>query len=436
MSLPSIRRRLSGLLLATALAWGLALAAVVWLAVRHEVDELLDDTLRASAEVLHGLLSAGGGALPKPTPLAPPVATAHDERFAWQLVGAGSQVLGRSARAPMVPLLPLPTYGFADVADQWRVYGQRFGDGEGVLYVAQTRAERREAQAEVALSTVLAALAVGLVSATWLRARLRREWQPVLDLPAQLARYEPLDPQAGLPPAQREELLPVLAAIDELGQRLARRVANERAFSAHAAHALRTPLAGIDTQLAVALRESPPELRPRLERVRQAAGRLTRVVTALLAMFRSGVEVQWQPLDLAALLTRLPAEGIALRVEATQPLWADPDLIAAALLNLLDNAIRHGARHGVLSLQEVEGQQRLALHDDGPGVEPAQREALDAALQAQDYEGRMGLGLMLGDLVARAHGGSLRLPPAEAGFTAWLWLARPPQGLEEGTRHA
>ncbi len=431
--LPSIRRRLSWLLLATAMAWGLAVSAVVWLAVRHEVNELLDDTLRASAEVLHGLLSAGGGTLP--SPLAAPTAAAHDERFAWQLVGAGSQVIGRSARAPATPLLPLPTYGFADVADQWRVFGLRFGDGERVLYVAQTRAERREAQAEVALSTVLAALAVGLASAAWLRARLRRELAPVVELSTLLARYEPLDPQSRLGPAAREELLPVLAAIDELGQRLARRVANERAFSAHAAHALRTPLAGIDTQLAVAMRECPPELRPRLDRVRQAAGRLTRVVAALLAMFRSGVELQWQPVDLAGLLTRLPVDGLEVQVDATAPLQADPDLISAALLNLLDNAIRHGAGRVRVALRQEAGVQHLQFDDDGHGVAPAQRAALNAALETQAYEGRMGLGLMLTDLVARAHGGSLWLPPATSGFSVALSLGHPPPSGEAASPH-
>ncbi|MBK9362956.1 MAG: hypothetical protein IPM99_18555 [Rubrivivax sp.] len=57
-------------------------------------------------------------------------------------------------------------------------------------------------------------------------------------------------------------------AIEALGERLARRVANERAFGAHSAHALRTPLAGIDLQLAVAEREAPPALQPRLARAR------------------------------------------------------------------------------------------------------------------------------------------------------------------------
>ena len=421
--LPSIRRRLSRLLLAVSLAWGLAVSGVVWLAVRHEVDELLDDTLQASADVLHGLLSAAGSRLPPELVLPAPVD--RDERFAWQLVGAGSLVLGRSARAPDTPLMPLPTYGFADAAGAWRVYGKRFAD-DRVLYVAQTRQERLEAQTEVALSSVVAALAIGLLSTTWLRRRVRRELTPIAQLSTALSRYEPLDPRAPLDAASREELLPVHAAIAELGQRLKRRIDNERAFSAHAAHALRTPLAGIDTQLAVALRDSPPELRPRLERVREAAGRLTRVVAALLAMFRSGVELQWQAIDLSALLARLPVEGLEIRVEAAAPLQADPDLISAALLNLLDNAIRHGGRQVVLSLRHEAGQQQLSLHDDGQGVDATQRTALNAALEAQDYEGRTGLGLMLTDLVARAHGGSLWLPAAASGFSIVMLLGLPP----------
>ena len=67
----------------------------------------------------------------------------------------------------------------------------------------------------------------------------------------------------------------------------------------------------------------------------------------------------------------------------------------------------------------------LRLHDYDSGLEPARRTALQAALTAQDYEGRTGLGLMLGDLVARAHGGTLRLPESATGFVAELDLAPP-----------
>ena len=62
------------------------------------------------------------------------------------------------------------------------------------------------------------------------------------------------------------------------------------------------------------------------------------------------------------------------------------------------------------------------MHDDGPGVDPALRSELRAAIDAQDYAGRTGLGLMLADLVARAHGGGLSLPDDARGFVVDLNL--------------
>jgi signal transduction histidine kinase len=422
-ALPSIRRRLSQAVLGIALVWGLAVSAVVWLAVRHEVNELLDDSMRAAAEVLRHLVEPGAEAFAgrEPPALAD---TPGGHRFAWQLVGPGpgGRVLLRSAQAPAQPWLAAPQTGFSSAVPRWRVYGVAL-DGGRMLYVAQSRAERTEALVEVSVSSIVAALFVGLGAVAWLRVRVRREMAPLAALPAALAAYEPLDPAPALADPTRAELAPVHDAVLALGRRLAQRVAGERAFSAHAAHALRTPLAGIDAQLAVALREAPPELAARLQRVRAAAGRLARVVTALLALFRSGVKLQRGPVDVAAMLARLPVDGLAVET-AAGTVDADADLLAAALLNLLDNAARHGATHVAVTLA---GQQ-LRLADDGPGFDAARRDAMQAALARRDYdsaEGGLGLGLMLADLVARAHGGALRLPAAARGFLVELDLGRP-----------
>ena len=134
--LPSIRRRLLLLQVAVALSWGLAVSLVVWIALAHEVDELLDDTLRASAEVLAALVEPGLAS--RDTAQAPPTTAGH---FAWQLVGPDGRVELRSRRAPEQPFVPLPVTGFADAAE-WRIYGQRIQRGEQLLYVAQTREER------------------------------------------------------------------------------------------------------------------------------------------------------------------------------------------------------------------------------------------------------------------------------------------------------
>jgi signal transduction histidine kinase len=418
--LPSIRTRLAGALLLWTVAWGVCVAVAVSLAAQHEVDELLDESLQSTATVMAHAL----GATTRPAGAEPErLAAADGGQFAWQLVGADGGVRLRSANAPQAPWHPHTTPGLSQ-AGPWRVFGAATGRDGRMLYVAHALAERVETRREVSTAAALAALSIGLLGFWWLGARVGLELQPLERLTETLTQHDPLDSrQAALGPAERAELVPVHQAIDGLGQRLARRIAHERAFSAHAAHALRTPLAGMDAQLAVALRECPPALQPRLRQVRDASGRLQRVVTALLGLFRAGGEVQRVPVDLDALFAHLPVEGLEVSVQASGPLSADADLLAAALANLLDNAKRHGARKVLVSMTPTQG---LRLHDDGPGVPDERLQVLREALARQDYDGPTGLGLMLADLVARAHGGELTLPEVARGFAVELALAPSP----------
>jgi signal transduction histidine kinase len=413
---PSMRRRLARAVMLGSLVCAAAVSVAVWLATQEEVDELLDDTLQASAEVLGALLRDHDGAAARA-----PSEVRASSRFAWQVVDASHQVIAHSSRAPAAPLSATPIAGFFDAPD-WRVFGAALGGDGRTLYVAQTRAERAEAQFEVALNVVLAALAVSLLGYFWLRSRLRHELAPLQRLSQRLVQHEPLAPGASLGPAERAELQPVHSAIDQLGQRLAKRLAQERAFTAHAAHALRTPLAGIDAQLAVSLRECPEALRPRLQRVREAAGRLQRVVAALLTLFRSDGEPEREAVDLDRLLRQFSLDRVQVAVDAELPLQADADLLAAALANLLDNAQRHGASHVHVS---TPAPHTVRLDDDGPGISTERRQELTRALDAQAYDVVPGLGLTLADLVARAHGGRLRLvdPARGRGFAVELALS-------------
>lgn len=428
----SIRARVVRTQLLWSLLWGLAVALAMGLAVRHEVDELLDDTLQSAAVGLIGpvLQQLPAGAPPRrgpesePGSVAPTVqadeAASSGPRFVWQLVGHGPQteVLAGAAGAPARALKLTPSAGFSDV-EGWRVFGLALGRDGKMLYVAQSQAERSEARFELLFSVLLAGLPMLLLGLVWLSARVRHDLLPLQRMSQRLADFDPLRPGTLLEDVDDEELQQVQAAIDALAARLARRVSHERAFTAHAAHALRTPLAGIDAQLAVALLEAPVALQPRLQRVRAAASRLQRVVAALLVLFRGGAEVEHVALDLARLLAKVPVEGLDLRLQATAPLRGDADLLMAVLINLLDNAQRHGAHTVTFS---TPGPGLLSVHDDGQGIGAQRRVDLQAALRTGDYEGRMGLGLMLADLVARAHGGALTLPDVSAGFTAVLDL--------------
>lgn len=419
--LPSMGRRLANALLGWTLVWGLGVALAVGFAAQHEVDELLDESLQSTALVMARTLALAELSAAEPAQAQVLPAT-EDGEFAWQLVSSDGRVLRRAANAPAEPLQRSPSAGFGS-AQGWRIYGSALGGDGRMLYVAHTLRERSEAQLEVALSAALAALSIGLLGHVWLRLRVRRELQPLRTLSERLRTHDPLAGAPLLGAAERAELAPVHAAIDALGRRLADRVAQERAFAAHAAHALRTPLAGMDAQLAVALREVAPPQQARLQRVRDASTRLQRVVNALLGLFRAGGEAKRQRVVLAELAAHLPVSGLAVQVVPQDAsIDADPDLLAGALANLLENAQRHGARRVTL---ELPAAQRLRVADDGPGVDAPRLQALRDALAARQDREPLGLGLLLADAVARAHGGALGLPTPQRGFVVELDLPVP-----------
>lgn len=412
-ALPSIARRLLWVTGLGSLLIALAVTAAAVLTVDAEVDELLDDGLKASAAQLAPLLLESGSA-------PPPVRPDADEemRFAWAWFDGAGRLLRASPGAQGPDWQPVAP-GFAD-RTHWRLYGLTLRSGQGLLVVAQTRAERKEVRGEVsgyALAAALALAALGLPLLAWWSQRELRPLQSLADRLAgfDAARHDPGSLAEQLGPPARAELGPIHEALRQIGERLGARLAFEREFTAQAAHLLRTPLAGIDAQLAVALKELPEQ--PRLQRVREASRRLQHLLLALLRLFRNAPELRRMPLDARALLAGLPLGALQLQDGPACHLDADAELLAAALLNLVDNAQRHGATRLWLTQPEAGS---LQLVDDGTGLGDAERQALRARLASGSAD--QGLGLRLAQLVAEAHGGALALPESVQGFAVCLKL--------------
>jgi signal transduction histidine kinase len=340
----------------------------------------------------------------------------------WQVVNRDGRVALQSHRAPTKPISAEPRLGFFDADGQWRAFGMPLRDNERMLYVAHFGVDRQEVNLQAIEVTVAAVLLSAIGCAWWLRVRVRKELAPLNDLSASVSLYDPLRRDARLVEPSRRELVALRDAVVDFGSRLARRVANERAFTAHAAHALRTPLAGMDAQLAAALRECAPEQRPRLQRTREAAERLRSVVAALLTLFRSGVDLELRRFRVGELISRLPLDQMVIEVESDADITADMNLLAAAVLNLLDNSLRHGAKTARVSVQCDAGEVQIRIRDDGSGLPAEQARRIQDALDRQDYQGQMGLGLMLADLIARAHDGRLRVIDASSGATIEIRL--------------
>ena len=83
------------------------------------------------------------------------------------------------------------------------------------------------------------------------------------------------------------------------------------------------------------------------------------------------------------------------------------------LSNLLDNALKHGAKVAV-SLARDERMVEIAVEDNGPGIPEARREEAFRPFHRLDegrnlQSGGSGLGLAIARDIARAHGGDLVL---------------------------
>lgn len=424
--LPSIRQRLVRALVGASVLWVVVVSITAWMSIRHQVNDLADAGLQESGELLYGVMATLDAPLQSTVPNMPLPAPAHHEKVIWQRVTGEGVVAFRSHHAPVTAFFEQPTLGLADAGKHWRVYGLPLPGDQGVLYVADRVSDRRQTYLEAAWEVLAVTLALGLVFLMGTRGLVRRELQPLQALGQAVLNYDPTQPASRLPQVARQELAPIRRAIIELGQRLTRRIANERAFSAHAAHALRTPLAGMDAQLAVALRECGPAVRPRLQKTRAATGRLTRVVSSLLALFRSGIDTHWQRVDLATLIDKVTIDPLTICLVPPFEVEGDPDLLSAALINLLDNVVMHGGREVTVQVQMDTRFQVITLTDDGPGIPEPRLVQLRAAIAAQNYAGHVGLGLMMADMVARAHGGTLNISNRETGMAAEMTLRRMP----------
>jgi len=222
----------------------------------------------------------------------------------------------------------------------------------------------------------------------------------------------------GLP----SELSGLVRHTNDLLARLNDTLAAQRRFVGHAAHQLRTPLAGLKLESELMLaKQLSPDIRERAERIKQVSDRMIRMGRQLLVLARVDPEVRPQDhfirLDLcewlrtsgAEWLVRANLARIVLQLEAPdEAVWVegDPVLLDELLGNLIDNALRYaaGARH--IRLVVTSTPPTLAVEDDGTGISAQEQgRVFEAFYRSPDTpEGGSGLGLAIVREIARAHG--------------------------------
>jgi signal transduction histidine kinase len=188
-----------------------------------------------------------------------------------------------------------------------------------------------------------------------------------------------------------EELRPVVGAINDLLERLRRKIQQEQSFVHDAAHELQTPLAVIANQthvLAAATSfDERIEARRNAEHAIERAGHLVRQMVVLarldsdrqddLKTFDVAAEVR---ASLAPLVPGALARSIELTLDSPDrvPLHGDPGALHSIVGNLVDNALRYIGEGRLIQI-EIEVHDdivTLRVSDDGPGIRPEDRERI------------------------------------------------------------
>ncbi|SDP27519.1 two-component system, OmpR family, sensor histidine kinase MprB [Nakamurella panacisegetis] len=325
----------------------------------------------------------------------------------------------------------------------YQVLTQSLGGTKGAVQVGRDLNEAARVLRNLAVVTVLVALAVLLVAGAagwWLARRLTRRLTALTSMAETVGQHGSLDVAFAMP--GRDEVGRLSSSLQSMVGELSRSKQAQQRLVQNAGHELRTPLTSLRTNVSVLRRlaELSPNSRQRLlDDVDGETRELTNLVNELveLAMDRRDTETAG-PINLTALAKKVAAmfehrskrpilvhadTDTEAEAEAHVMIIGRPRALERAISNLLDNALKFDTGGGPVDLR-ITGD-RIEVSDRGPGISlPDATRIFDRFYRADTARSMpgSGLGLAIVAEVAAAHGGASYAQPrpgggARIGFT-------------------
>lgn len=323
-------------------------------------------------------------------------------------------------------------------------------DGNEIsITVAETMRERDHASNRILAATIIPNLIIIAATLLVIYFGVRRGLAPLVHVENQIASRSPRDLRALDIGHAPREIRPMLTRLNELFESLRTAAAAQQRFLADAAHQLRTPLAGLQTQIELVAAEGKYVRNDeRLARIEEATERIAHLVTQLLIYAQTEPAASanqiFHPVALHELaesaastfIDRALAKDIDLGFEI-QPAVAEGIawMLREALGNLIDNALRYCPAGSTITVRSGihSSHPYLAVEDNGPGIPPEEHKKVFERFYRipGSISGGCGLGLPIVQEIAHLHAATITFSkPANGGLTVTLTF---PENHRENT---
>jgi signal transduction histidine kinase len=249
----------------------------------------------------------------------------------------------------------------------------------------------------------------------------RRAVQPLLVISGRAEHIGPTRIDVRLPDEDApREIRPLVVAVNRALDRLEQGYRRQRAFTADAAHELRTPLAVLRTRI-----ETLPD-RGTTEALLRDVEAMSRVVGQLLdaAEVETLVVAPGETVDLQRICAEVAefiaplalAQGKSIALggpEHPVPIVGNAETVSRAIRNLVENALKHTPDGTAVEI--VAGDDAtVAVLDHGDGIPEAKRDVIFEPFWRRDRRGSngAGLGLSIVKRIMDAHGGTVTVADA------------------------